>query len=560
MGTVSGEPRRLLTRCDGYQLHGVVAAATAWLEAHAHEVDALNVYPVPDGDTGSNMSQTMREAMDSIEASPEADAGKVAARLAHGALMGARGNSGVILSQLLRGFARGIEGQRTFSPLDVARALNEASAIAYRAVMKPVEGTVLTVARVAAERATEAAAERPDFLHVMSSAVNAGRRALGETRNQLPVLRQAGVVDAGGRGYVLLLEGALRHMRGKRDTVPGVAAGPPSQRAVAAEHARVAHAATGYGYCTEFMIVGSSLSEDDLRPRLAEFGDSLLVVGDPELVRVHIHTDDPGRALSYATTIGRLRQVKVQDMQAQHEEFAGEVIVPAPSMDDRTSVNAGDVLPIGVVAVASGEGFSETFKSLGAIVVPGGRSMNPSTQQVLSAIQSCSQDSVIVLPNNSNVLLTAQQAAALSEKSVHVLASQTMPQGIAALLAVRYDEELDEILTTMQAAVTHVRTIEITTAVRDAELDGLRVRNGDVLGLVDGKLAGAGTDAVSVVTELVETMPIDRYELLTIFRGEHVTVDQAERLRAALERRFPKFAIELHDGGQAHYQFILSIE
>jgi dihydroxyacetone kinase-like predicted kinase len=308
------------------------------------------------------------------------------------------------------------------------------------------------------------------------------------------------------------------------------------------------------------MIVGSTLNEDDLRPRLAEIGDSLLVVGDRGLVRVHIHTDDPGRALSFATTIGRLHQVKVQDMQAQHEEFATEVVGPAPSKDDSASIHAGDVLPIGVVAVAIGSGFSETFKSLGATVVPGGQSMNPSTQQVLTAIHSCAQDRVIVLPNNANVLFTAQQAAALSEKSVQVLPSQTMPQGIAALLAVRYDEEPDEILTTMRDAVERVRTIEITTAVRDAELDGLQVRSGDVLGLVDGKLAGAGTDVASVVTELLETMPINTYELLTIYRGRHVTGDQAEALQATLERRYPKLAIELHDGGQPHYQFILSIE
>ncbi|MDB5075751.1 MAG: hypothetical protein JWO42_1930 [Chloroflexi bacterium] len=561
MDALSGKPRRVLTGCDGHQLQGVVATATSWLVAHAPEVDALNVYPVPDGDTGSNMSQTMRAALDCALESRETDVGQFAARLAHGALMGARGNSGVILSQLLRGFARSIEAKRTISPLDLAQALADASAMAYRAVMKPVEGTVLTVARVAAERALEAAVERPEFSHVLSSAVSAGRRALAETRNQLPALRQAGVVDAGGQGYLFILEGALRHLQGKTEADYSTKAEPSgATRAAAAMHAQFEHAEGGFGYCTEFLIVGASLSEHEAREHLAKLGDSLLVVGNDELLRVHIHTEDPGRAMAFATSIGRLRQVKVQDMQEQHEEFVAEVLPPELKLVAPQPVNAGDALPIGVVAVAIGDGFAAMCESLGATVVPGGQTMNPSTQQILAAIDSCTQDTVIVLPNNGNVLSTAEQAAALSRKTVHVLPCQTMPQGIAALLAIRYDEELDDILTTMRAASDRVRTIEITTAVRDAELDGLQVRSGDVLGLVDGELKCAGSDVGSVVTELLEAMPADDYEIVTMYTGADTSDEQAQSLQKLLTLRYPRLTVEQHQGDQPHYQFILSIE
>jgi DAK2 domain fusion protein YloV len=560
---VTTGPRRVLTRCDGYQLRGVVETATAWLMAHAHEVDALNVYPVPDGDTGANMSQTMRAAAEA-GASDEGHAGRLAARLAHGALMGARGNSGVILSQLLRGFARALDGQSTFAPPDLAAALQEASATAYRAVMKPVEGTVLTVSRVAAEEAVRAAAERPDFLHVLGGAVSAARRALQETRFQLPALRQAGVVDAGGLGYLLLLEGALRHLQGKRAVGASEVAQTVSaaSRATAAVHAQFDHTEAGFGYCTEFLIAGTHLQEDEVRRQLAQMGDSLLVVGEPTLLRVHIHTEDPGRAMSYAGSLGRLRRVKVQDMQAQHEEFATEMPQEG-SKPPAASAEAGaevETLPIGIVAVTTGQGFAELFASLGATVVPGGQTMNPSTEQILAAVNGCPQDTVIVLPNNGNVILTAQQAADLSTKTVHVLPTETVPQGIAALLSIRYDEETEAILTAMREAAAHVRTAELTTAVRDVEMDGLQVKRGDILGLLDGKLVAAGEDWDSVVSDLLDRMPAERYEMVTVYAGAEATPGQRRALADLLARRYPNLQVEEHNGGQPHYQFVLSME
>jgi uncharacterized protein len=542
-------------RCDGRRLRAAVAAAPAWLIAHADEVDALNVYPVPDGDTGSNMSETMRAAVAEAAATDEANVGVFAAALAHGALMGARGNSGVILSQLLRGFAQSVRDKRTLTPEALADALLEASHTAYRAVMRPVEGTVLTVARMAAEAAARAVAEQTDFPYVLRQTIEAARRALTETQNQLPALRQAGVVDAGGRGYVLLLEGAERWLEGKRD-----APAPRTERvrmatgrADADVHAYLDHFEGGYGYCTEFLIAGQELDETTARAHFASLGDSLLVVGDGEVLRVHIHTDDPGRALTYASGLGRLRRVKVQDMSEQFAEFAAER--PAPA-----SPPSGDVLPVGIVAVAGGEGFIALFESMGAVVVSGGQGMNPSTEEILAAVQSCSQNEIIVLPNNKNVVLTGRQAAEMSDKRVHVLSTRTVPQGIAALLAARFDAEPARIVADMEEAARLVRTAELTIAVRDVEIDDLRVRKGNVLGLLDGDLTAAGDDMASVLTDLLARMPAENYEVATVYLGYDASDQKGEEVRTLLGQRYPMLQVEMQRGGQLHYHIVLSVE
>ncbi|HVA92023.1 MAG TPA: DAK2 domain-containing protein [Chloroflexota bacterium] len=551
---MKGAAKAELGQCDGRTLRAVVDTATAWLLAHAHEVDALNVYPVPDGDTGSNMSETMRAAAKEA-ADDEANAGAVAAALAHGALMGARGNSGVILSQLLRGFAHAVGAAPLLTPPVLALALQEASDTAYRAVMRPVEGTVLTVSRMVAAEAARAATEKPECIFVLDRALRSGQIALAETQNQLPALQQAGVVDAGGRGYLLLLEGALRHLQGKR-AVPTLAAGaeiPPSTRAFANLHAQLDHFEGGYGYCTEFLIAASGLDEHTARAELANLGDSLLVVGGGDVLRVHIHTQDPGRALSYAAGLGRLRRVKVQDMSEQFEEFAGEQLVPAP-------LAADDPLPVGIVAVAPGAGFGALFESLGAVVVTGGQSMNPSTEEILAAVARRPQDEVVVLPNNKNVLLTAQQAAALSGKTVHVLPTRTVPQGIAALLAVRFDQTPTQILADMGEAARHARTAELTIAVRDAEIAGVSVHTGDTLGLLDGDLVASGSGAEPVLADLLARMPADRYEVATLYRGRDATTAQTEALLAFLRAAYPALQVEQQSGEQAHYHFVLSVE
>ena len=556
----ASDAARVPKRCNGQQLHAVVSTAAGWLQAYAPEVDALNVYPVPDGDTGSNMSQTMRAAAEEGAACGETDAGRYAASLAHGALMGARGNSGVILSQLLRGFARSLATRRAFSPAELAAALQEASATAYRGVAKPVEGTVLTVARMAAEGATRAATERADFRHVLDGAVRAARVALAETQNQLPVLRQAGVVDAGGRGYLLILEGALRYLQGKGVPAPELVPSPGGARADASTHARFEHAAaSAFGYCTEFLIAGRDLDEERVRIQLAPLGDSLLVVGDGEILRVHIHTDDPGRALTFAGGLGRLRKVKIDDMQAQHEEFAAEV-EPLPRQQDSHEERQLESLPVGVVAAATGLGFARLLSSLGARVVPGGQTMNPSTEQILAAIEACPQSTVIVLPNNRNVVSTAQQAAGLSGKVVHVVGTATVPQGIAALLAMRLDDAPATMVEAMGDAARQVRTAELTIAVREVEIDGMQVRRGDMLGLLDGTVVVAGHDLGAVACEVLDLMPAEEYEMITVYPGAEVNVESVERLMVVLGERYPRLAVEQVEGGQPHYQFILSVE
>lgn len=556
----ASDAARVPKRCNGKQLHAVVSTAAGWLQAYAPEVDALNVYPVPDGDTGSNMSQTLRAAVEEGAACGETDAGRYAAILAHGALMGARGNSGVILSQLLRGFARPLASRPTFSPADLAEALQEASATAYRGVAKPVEGTVLTVARMAAEGAMRAVTERAEFRHVLDGAVDAARVALAETQNQLPVLRQAGVVDAGGRGYLLILEGALRYLQGKSVLAPEPVPSPNGARAGATAHARLEHAGTSaYGYCTEFLIAGRDLEEESVRAQLAPLGDSLLVVGDGEILRVHIHTDDPGRALSFAGGLGRLRKVKIDDMQAQHEEFAAEV-EPLPRPQDGRGGNRLESLPIGVVAAATGPGFARLLSSLGARVVPGGQTMNPSTEQFLAAIEACPQSTVIVLPNNKNVISTAQQAADLTEKIVHVIGTATTPQGIAALLTMRLNDSPATMVEAMGEAARQVRTAELTSAVREVEIDGLRVHRGDLLGLLDGTVVVAGHDTGLVACEVLDLMPVEEYEMITVYPGAEVGVEAVEGLMAVLGERYPRITIEQVEGGQPHYQFILSVE
>jgi DAK2 domain fusion protein YloV len=535
-------------------LRAAFDAATNWLIAHADEVDALNVYPVPDGDTGSNMAETMRAAIAEADATEEANVGVHAAALAHGALMGARGNSGVILSQLLRGFAHSVHGAPTLTPLALAQSLQEAAGTAYRAVMRPVEGTVLTVARLAGEEAARAVAERAEFPYVLRRTLDAARRALAETQHQLPALRQAGVVDAGGRGYVLLLEGAERWLQGKQDgPAPRAAVSPAAGRAGADVHAQLDHFEGGYGYCSEFLIVGKDLQEDAARAHFAAFGDSLLVVGDSGVLRVHIHTEDPGRALTYAAGLGRLQRVKVQDMSEQFVEFAAERPPPASSP-------SADLLPVGIVAVAAGAGFRALFESMGAAVVSGGQSMNPSTEEILSAVRGREQDVVIILPNNKNVVLAGEQAAGLSDKQVHIVPTRTVPQGIAALLAVRFDAAPSRIVADMEEAARQVRTAELTVAVRDVELGGLPVHKGDVLGLLDGDVVAAGAAMEPVLADVLARMPAEHYEVATAYLGQDASESVGEELRAFLHQRYPMLQLELQSGGQPHYQIVLSVE
>ncbi len=545
-----------LLTVKGQGLKRLVKASLAWLRHHREAINALNVFPVPDGDTGTNMLLTMQSAWAEIEHSPEDHIGKIAHAIAHGALMGARGNSGVILSQLWRGFARSLSGQATLTASGLVKAMQEGSDTAYKGVVKPVEGTILSVAREVAQACAEAARQTQDLVAILAHMVAQGKEAVARTPDQLPILKQAGVVDAGGQGYLVILEGMLRYLRGETVEIAeelAAAVDLPSQpRPIEAGDVEA-----GYNYDVQFIIVGRRLEVGPIREAITAMGSSALVVGDAEMIKVHIHVSDPGEPLSYAARLGSLRDVVVEDMQAQYQEFImGRT--KAPVIAPATPIEPGQVA---TVTVAPGEGLAHVFRSLGAgVVIPGGQTMNPSTEQFVQAIEALPTDQVVILPNNSNVVMTAQQAATLSTKQVRVVPTRTIPQGIAAQLAFSAQTDLLTNVQAMEQAVTQVQTGEVTMATRAVEMNGLRVQAGQVIGLLNDDLIAAGDTVEQVVWQLLDRMEIDSHEIVTMYYGDTVSAQQAEALAEAIRRRFPDQEVEVIEGGQPHYQYILSVE
>jgi DAK2 domain fusion protein YloV len=537
---------KTLTTCDGHALKGMFSAATRWLERSADAINALNVFPVPDGDTGINMLLTMRAAVDEASRCADGNAGKVAQAMAKGSLMGARGNSGVILSQIFRGLAQGLNGKRSFNGNDLAVALSESASYAYRGVTKPVEGTILTVIREMAEAAkARSSQDNIDVLSVMEAAVEEGRASVARTPSLLPVLRQAGVVDAGGQGLYVVFEGALRYLRGEKDE------DMPSAAESAATATPAAQKATGdkqYGYCTEFLLQGSGLNAETIREKLLKLGESVLVVGDESMVRAHVHTFDPGSALSYATSLGVLKQVKVENMDDQHQDFLAA----------KTQAPMGTV---STVAVASGEGLVQVFYSVGAtIVVPGGETMNPSVQDLLKAVEAAHSDKVIILPNNANIVMAARQVQELTRKTVEVVPSETIPQGIAALLVFNYEADFETNVSAMKAALTAVRSGEVTTAVRSMSIDGLEVKKGQAIAFLDGELVVAGSNMSKVVHKLLDKMISEQSGLVTIYYGADTQQAEAEQLGESIREKYPSQEVEVVAGRQPHYNYIISVE
>ncbi len=526
----------------------MVWAGLAWLRNHQEAINALNVFPVPDGDTGTNMVLTMQSAWDEIANSTESSVGRIAHLVAHGALMGARGNSGVILSQIWRGLARTLDEKEVFTAADLAAAVQEGARTAYKGVIRPVEGTILTVAREMAEEAAHAATETEDLITMMERMVHRARDAVARTPSLLPVLAEAGVVDAGGEGLYVILEGMLRHLKGERiaeemrlGRETGVAAAPVGP-------------AEGYGYDVQFIIIGQGLDVETIRRDIDAMGESTLVVGDPTTVKVHVHVPDPGVPLSYAVRLGSLRDVVVEDMQAQYQEFVGgraQVAAVAPSLP---------VAEIGVVAVVPGDGLARVFESLGATVVRGGQTMNPSTEEILRAVEGLPSQRAIILPNNKNIILAAEQARDLSKKEVVVVPTHTVPQGVAALLALNYQADLEENAQEMLEAAQEVETGEVTTATRDATINGVTVRRGQVIGLHNGTLAVGGDSLEEVVEALLERMGVEELEIVTLYYGADVSRNEAEALIARLRERFPEQEFEAIEGGQPHYFCIISAE
>jgi len=464
--------------------------------------------------------------------------------------MGARGNSGVILSQIFRGFGNAVQGKAELTPTDLAAAFAEAANAAYRAVIKPTEGTILTVAREAGRAAVAAAAEPgATTASVIKAAAVGARAAVDRTPSQLRILHEAGVVDAGGYGLQIMLEGMLRTMETSEAPLVGHAAPEP------AAQASLELPEEGWGYCTEFLVHGEGLDVEKLRDEIAAMGNSVMVVGDADLVKVHVHTDDPSRVINLVSSYGRLDRLNVGDMSNQHrrirEESQASTQVPYPQRHNG----------VGLVAVVAGSGLADIMRGLGAdAIVEGGQTMNPSTQDMLAAVERVPYQDVILLPNNRNVVLAASQVGQLTAKHIRLLETVSVPQGVAALVCFHPDRDLEENVAAMREAAERVQTIEVTHAVRDSRSNGVRVKKGDVIALINEKLQHAGKDYGAVVMEALEGIGADGYELVTIYRGVQATDSEAENLTQFIRGSFPDLEVELQPGGQEHYPFILSVE
>jgi DAK2 domain fusion protein YloV len=533
-----------ITRCDGRLFKEALLGSLAWLTLNRDEVDALNVFPVPDGDTGTNMLLTLQSAVEDIRDLDNADLSVMARRAAHGALMGARGNSGVILSQIFRGFATGVGQQASVDARGLAAAFTEGATVAYRAVIKPTEGTMLTVAREAAVGASGEAATTDDLTEVVRAACDAALTAVERTPEQLPVLKQAGVVDSGGFGLQLILEGFLKRMRGE------ALAGFEKPKTQHARPRDVAAPEAGWGYCTEFIINGERLPVEEVRVEIQRRGQSALVVGDESAIKVHVHTHEPAEVIGYASGIGNLSRLKVDDMSAQHHRLQGEVARrPASSKH------------LAVVAVASGEGFRRILESLGVdSVVGGGPSMNPSTEDMLAALESVPSSDVLLLPNNGNVIMAAQQASQLTKKRVRVVPSRTMPQGIAALFAFDFTADLETNANAMSHALSQVDTIEVTHAARDTEVDGLKIAENDVIGLLNDRIVATAKSSQAVVEDVLSRLSPGEVRTVTIYAGADAPEPERDSMMALVTRRFPGASVELQAGDQALYPYILAVE
>jgi len=537
---------------DGPLFKRALLGSLSWLGANHEEVNRLNVFPVPDGDTGTNMLLTLQSAVEDVKESNAAEVSKIAKLASHGSLMGARGNSGVILSQIFRGFARAVEGKSSLTPAELAAAFEEAANAAYRAVNKPTEGTILTVAREAG-RAAATAASTPDATvpRVIAGAAAGARAAVQKTPSQLQILRDAGVVDAGGFGLQLILEGMLKTVE---ESDPAFAALAESKMPVVpAAQVALDLPEGGWGYCTEFLIEGANLDTELIRGQIEALGNSVLVVGEPELVKVHVHTDDPTRVINLAGGYGKLLKLNVGDMSTQHRrilesEAGGQAAAPRPN-------------GIGIVAVVAGRGLVDIFRGLGVdAIIEGGQTMNPSTQDMLTAIESVPYDEVILLPNNGNVIAAAKQVAGLTKKKVHLVETHSVPQGVSAVVAFRPERPAAENLRAIRAEAERVQTIEVTHAVRDTRSNGVKVRKGDVIGLINAKLEFAGDDYAEVVKQALGKLGPDSYELVTVYRGEQATDAEMSKLESEIRSHYPGLEVEVQQGGQQHYPFILSVE
>ncbi|MEK4565371.1 DAK2 domain-containing protein [Alkalihalobacillus sp. FSL R5-0424] len=543
------------------------------LSRHVKIVDSLNVFPVPDGDTGTNMNLSITSGVKEVQAQTAKDAATIAASFAKGLLMGARGNSGVILSQLFRGFSKAVEGKETLNAEDFAKAFEKGVETAYKAVIKPVEGTILTVAKDSAKQAVKSAKKNDDIIVVMGDLIKEAKASLKRTPDLLPVLKEVGVVDSGGQGLLYIYEGFLAVLEGKKlkDQQP---VSPNMDDLVKIEHhhqSAQSHMATEdieFGYCTEVMVrfdqerlKNEAFIEENFRNELSEIGDSLLVVSDEDLLKVHIHAEYPGEVLSRAQRYGDFINIKIENMREQHTHLLDETQAFYGASEQAETQKETPKSEFGIVTVSMGEGVSKLFKGLGAQeVIQGGQTMNPSTEDIVSAINKVNAKNILILPNNGNIIMAAEQAADVVDSKAIVIPSKTVPQGLAALLAFNPSIDIEKNASHMNEAMKAVKSGQVTYAVRDTQIEGLQIQKDDYIGIADKKIVNTHKDLVEAAKELLSHMIDEDSEMVTVLAGEDVSERETKALIQYLEDTFTDVELDIHQGDQPLYSYIFSVE
>ena len=544
-------------KVNGEHLYYMMSNAANKLELQSEYVNSLNVFPVPDGDTGTNMSMTFRAAVKEIEGMDNKNIGEVSKKLAKGALMGARGNSGVILSQILRGISKGLEGKEEADASEFANALLEGSKSAYKAVMRPTEGTILTIVRTAGEVAV--ALKEDNITELMREVCKESKIMLDKTPEMLPALKKAKVVDSGGMGLLIILQGMQEALENGLKVTTGTPQAVKSSVAKAQRSETMSEEDIKFGYCTEFIILGDSNHAEEFKSKVINKGDSLVVVGYEDVIKVHIHTNNPGKVLEEAVKFGELSKIKIDNMREEHREMLEGMYEEAAETEE--SVAAGEFKKYAFISVAMGEGMKNIFKDLGVdYVIEGGQTMNPSTQDMLEAIEKLNAEHIFILPNNKNIIMAANQAAEISDKDIRVIPTKTIPQGITCITMFNPEADVEENTEELKEAMEMVKTTSVTYAVRDTEVDGKEIKEGNILGLVEGKIKEVGEDPYKVGEDLIDSLVDEDSELITIFYGKDCEEEKVDALIEKLEGKYEDLDVQCYKGEQPLYYFIMSVE
>lgn len=547
---------------DGQSFYNMVMNASNKLEEQKDYVNSLNVFPVPDGDTGTNMSMTFRSAVSEIVGMQDRSLEDIAKKLAKGALMGARGNSGVILSQIFRGISNGLEGKSEASSQEFANSLMEGSKAAYKAVMRPTEGTILTIIKAAGESAIKCNDE--DVTVLLKEVCEYSKIMLDKTPEMLPVLKKAKVVDAGGMGLLIILQGMYEVLE---ENIKDIDISEVTESSVKKVSENIEEQDIEFGYCTEFFIISNSRDVESFKSELETMGDSMVIVKDDDIVKVHIHTNDPGKVLSKAILLGELSKIKIDNMREQHRH-----VLSSENEYNKEKAASSDEIEIGelqnfelkkyaFISVAMGEGIKNIFEDLGVdFVIEGGQTMNPSTQDILECINKLNAENIFVLPNNKNIIMAANQAAEISDKNVKVIPTKTIPQGITAVTSFNPDYSIDDNIQAMEQGIDSVKTGSITYAVRDTEMDGKIIKEGNILGLVEGKIEEVGEDAYKVCENIISSMVDEESELITVFYGEDCEEEKLNKFMEVIQEKYEDADVQFYNGEQPLYYFIVAVE